>query len=190
MNLSSVLTKRDVKDVTLYGEAALYLNYGLPGMPTRIDYTAPSDILKDIEGKRLIDEGYKVPYKYRVLKGNEGVLYTCSLDTVCFAIHMVDINTVVEYILCNLDDFDSNAVRKRYAELYACLSGMPGTSMRDCSCTMAIETWCKNIRKSNIVAYMRKQNLSYAKFCQRTPSLCAQLNCSEQDLNYAIKELL
>jgi len=184
------LKKRKNGEVTLYGEAALYLNYELPGMPCQINYTAATDILKDLEGKRLVECDYKTPYSFRKLKGDHDITYTNPLDTVCYAIHISDINTLVEYMLCNLDSFNSTEVRQRYAELYSRLAGTPGVSMRQCACTLPIETYCKNVQKSYIAAYMRKQRLSYAEFCSRVPSLCAELSCNEQNLNYAIQCLL
>lgn len=190
MNFIDELKKRKVKDVCIYGEASLYLCYGLPGTPIKLDYTAPSDVLKSLDGKRLAPQAMKIGYTFVEVKDCPGVQHLNPLDTMCYAIHTKDINTVVEYMLCNLESFDGNAIRTRYAHLYSPLSGMPGTSMQDVTCTMPIETYFKNVKRSNIAEYMRKHKLTYDKFCARTPSICAQLHCSEDNLNWAIAELL
>lgn len=190
MNLAKELKKANVKDVCIFGEGALYLCYGLPGTPIRLDYTAPTDSLSELGGKRLLPTAAKVDYKFAESKDCPDVKYLDGIDIACYAVHTRDINTLVEYMLCNLKSFDGNAVRTRYAKLYSSLHGMPGTSMADVTCMIPIETYFKNVRKSNIAEYMRQRKLSYPEFCMRTPSLCAQLNCGENNLNYALARLL
>lgn len=190
MNLVDHLRKMKVKDVCIFGEGALYLYYKLPGMPIRLEYTAPTDSLRELDGRRLQPEYTKIGYQFATLGGIPEVRFLHSIDIACYAIHTRDINTLVEYMLCNLASFDSNIIRKRYAHLYSPLHGMAETTMSDVTCVMPIETYHKNVKSSNIAQYMRGKSLSYAEFCARTPGICASLHCSESNLNSAIAELL
>lgn len=190
MDLIKQLKKVECQDIRIFGEGALYLYYRLPGMPVRLEYTAPMDCLRSIDGKRLQPEYVKIDYQYTSIKELPNVTFLHSIDIICHAIHTKDINTVVEYMLCNLESFDSSVIRKRYAHLYSPLAGTAGTNMGDVLCVMPIETYYKNVYKSNIATYMRDKSLSYADFCERTPRLCAELQCNESSLNSAIVDLL
>lgn len=190
MDLVRQLKKIGCKDVCIFGEGALYLYYKLPGMPIRLEYTAPMDCLCDLDGKRLQPECCKIDYQLTKISELPDITFLHSIDIACYAIHTKDINTLVEYMLCNLGSFDSTIIRKRYAHLYSPLTGMAGTSMSDVTCIIPIETYYKNVKKSNIASYMYNKSLSYAEFCERTPGLCAQLHCNESNLNSAIVDLL
>lgn len=190
MDLVKELKKLQLKEVTIFGEGALYLYHELPGMPVHLTYTAPSDYLRPLEGRRLQPECTKIDYHFATLKYLPEVKFLHSIDIACYAIHVKDVDTLVEYMLCNLESFDSNIIRKRYAYLYSPLTGMAGTTMSDVTCVMPIETYFHNTKDSNIARYMRKHGLSYADFCTRTPGICATLHCSEYNLNSAISELL
>lgn len=182
MTFVDTLKKTTSRDITLYGEAALHVLYDLPGMPSVVEYTCDTKISQNELWKRL-ETSYKVDYNTIRVHAAENIHLLCSLDCVCYAIHTKNMDVLVDYILCNLNNFDSAAIRERYAELYGSLAGNYGVSIADVQCVMPIDKYYNNIKESNIAKYMKKRKLSYSRFRDEVPKLCKKFECNEDGLN-------
>lgn len=158
-------------DVFLYGEAALIHKYGLKKTPQKVQYRCTRTV--STNGWEFVSD----VSAYYFDKVEEHIYALQIDDLMCFAIHEKD-NELITEIILQLGNINVNKIRDRYFKLYRI------------NTPYHLEDVVRNVKDSNIYQFLKTQGLTYKQFVLSIPSLCDALDCTEDKLNDAIKQLL